>query len=85
MSGNENDAVDAVRCPDNLLGVFRYTYTDNTGTYCSAVNTSTINTCDSWNLTTIYVNNTECTQKTPFYSSKSDSLGPYSTSVLVKS
>ncbi|WAR31028.1 hypothetical protein MAR_033570 [Mya arenaria] len=41
------DAVNAVECPDPLLGTFIYNITDSTGTYCGGVDTTTVNACDA--------------------------------------
>jgi hypothetical protein len=69
LAGYEDAAISALRCPDPTLGYFRYTYTDQAGTFCSSVNTSTLKNCNSsLNYGEFIVNNTGCTTKSPFYS-----------------
>ncbi|XP_052788570.1 uncharacterized protein LOC128223334 [Mya arenaria] len=68
-TGNEMDAVNAVECPDPLLGTFIYNITDSTGTYCGGVDTTTVNACDAaTERTHVHVDNTGCTSKIPFHS-----------------
>ncbi|XP_053380821.1 uncharacterized protein LOC123549460 [Mercenaria mercenaria] len=67
-SGSESEAISAVQCPDNILGLFQYTYTDQTGTYCESVNTSTVIACSNQSYAELEIDNTGCTTKEPFYS-----------------
>lgn len=71
-SGYENEA--AIQCADPLLLSATYTYTDATGTYCSDLNTTIIDSCNN-NLTVIQfndtlVNNNDCVAKVEKWSSK---------------
>ncbi|XP_060601990.1 uncharacterized protein LOC132755196 [Ruditapes philippinarum] len=67
-TGNETAAISAIQCPDPILGFFQYTYTDQTGTYCDNVNTSTIIACSNQSHAELLIDNTGCTTKEPFYS-----------------
>ncbi|XP_053380804.1 uncharacterized protein LOC128548979 isoform X2 [Mercenaria mercenaria] len=67
-SGYVSEAISAVQCPGPILCSFKYTYTDQTGTYCESVNTSTIMIKSDQNYGEIVVNNAGCTTKEPFYS-----------------
>ena len=75
-SGFETEAV--TQCPDSLLMSATYIYTDATGTYCSGVNTTLVDSCSSslnasgssilFNET--LVTDVACSAKNPAYSGK---------------
>lgn len=69
IAGSEQAAISAVQCPDPILGHFDFTYTDQVGTYCDTVNTSTIIACSNQSHAELVVDNTGCTTAQPFYSS----------------
>lgn len=68
LTGDGIAAVTAVQCSVPLMGKFKFTYSNSSAPSVSS-NTSFISSCNQWNRTHIFVNNSGLAGVNPFHSS----------------